>query len=373
MWRSTHPVWAMAFRPFYLLAALWGAAAVLLWAWGFQGTASLSGLYWHAHEMIWGYAAAVVVGFLLTAAATWTGQTPVRGKLLMALAGCWLLARVTALLPQGALWSGVAGTVFFALALWGLGAAVWRSRNQRNYLTVAALAVFALTHTAFHLGVPQQGALTAGLMVVAGFIGLIGSRVIPFFTAKRLNTAQPAPLAWLNHAALLLPITAGVLMMYAPAHTGTAWAGIACAGVAAVQLWRWHQRGIWREPLLWTLFVGYAFTVAGVAIAAATPYRSAGIHLIAVGGIGLLTLSMMTRTALGHTGRALYPAPSGLTAAFWLMTAAALIRVAAAALAGTAYLHSVRLSAALFAAALLLYAWRYLPWLLRPRLDGKNG
>ena len=373
MWRSTHPVWAMAFRPFYLLAALWGAVAILLWGFGFQGTPSLSGLYWHAHEMIWGYAAAVVVGFLLTAVATWTKQPPVRGRLLMALAGCWLLARTAALLPQGAPWAGAAGTVFFLLALWGLGSAVWRSRNVRNYLTVLALAGFALSHTAFHLGSPPQSALTAGLMTVAGFIGLIGSRVIPFFTAKRLNTPSPPAAAWLNHAALILPLMAGVLMLRQNTSIAAAAAGMGCAGVAAVQLWCWHQRGIWREPLLWTLFVGYAFTAAGVAITAATTYRSAGIHLIAVGGIGLLTLSMMTRTALGHTGRPLYPTPSGLTAAFWLMTAAAVLRIAATVFSGTAYLHSIRLSAVLFALALLLYVWRYLPWLLQPRCDGKIG
>ncbi|UOP05676.2 NnrS family protein [Conchiformibius kuhniae] len=371
LWHPTHAVWAMAFRPFYLLAAGWGAVAVLLWGFGFRGTVSLPGVYWHAHEMIWGYAAAVVVGFLLTASASWTGQPPVRGKLLMALAAAWLTARTAALLPQGALWSGVAGTIFFALALYSLGKPVWHCRNRRNYFTVAALALFAATHTAFHAGLPPGSTMRAGLMTVAGFIGLMGSRVIPFFTARRLGGTQAAA-SWQNQAAMLLPLLAGLSLSLEQTLLARL-TGTGFAAIAAWQLRRWWHKDVWREPLLWTLFAGYAMTAAGVALTAAAPHTGAGTHLIAVGGIGLLTLSMMTRTALGHTGRPLYPAPRPMPQAFILMTAAALLRVAATWLGGNAYLHTIRLSAALFACALLLYLSRYLTWLLRPRCDGKTG
>mgnify|MGYP003084764169 CR=1 FL=1 len=111
-----HPIWAMAFRPFYSLAALYGALSILLWGFGYQGTPELSGFYWHAHEMIWGYAGLVVIAFLLTAVATWTGQPPTRGGALAGLTAFWLAARIAAFIPGwGAVASGIAGTVFFGM------------------------------------------------------------------------------------------------------------------------------------------------------------------------------------------------------------------------------------------------------------------
>ena len=111
---TKHPVWAMAFRPFYSLAALYGALSVLLWGFGYKGTYELSGFYWHAHEMIWGYAGLVVIAFLLTAVATWTGQPPTRGGVLVGLTAFWLAARIAVFIPGwGAAASGILGTLFF--------------------------------------------------------------------------------------------------------------------------------------------------------------------------------------------------------------------------------------------------------------------
>ena len=154
--------------------------------------------------------------------------------------------------------------------------------------------------------------------------------------------------------------------------------GAGCLG--CVQSYRWFNRGILGEPMLWTLHLGYAASSLGMVVLAvsfaAPSLQSLGVHLLAVGGIGLLTISMMVRTALGHTARPLYPAPAGMGTAFWLMVAATAVRALAAVMAfvnATAYTHSIRLSASLFAASLLLYFWRYRPWLTQPRLDGKAG
>lgn len=377
------PVWAMAFRPFYPLAAIFGALSVLLWGLGYQGTAELPSLYWHAHEMIWGYAGAVVVGFLLTAVATWTGQPPTRGAALAGLAACWLVARVALYFPHGAALSGVAGTVFFWYAAVCLALPVIRSRNSRNYIAVAALFVFGLTHALFHLYLqPFHAAallngLMAGLMMVAGFIGLVGMRIMPFFTAKRLNIPQVATPAWVALSALLLPMLAAVLMMLQTALPAAAVAAMAAGVINVVQVCRWWNGKVLREPMLWVLFAGYLFTALGLIASGAAQwqpaYLSLGVHLTGVGGIGLLTVGMMARTALGHTGRSIYPAPASVTAAFWLMAAAALVRAAVAFSSGTAYTHGIRFSAVLFALSLLLYAWRYTPWLLSPRADGKAG
>ena len=379
----SHPVWAMAFRPFYALAALFGALSVLLWGFGYQGTAEMPSFYWHAHEMIWGYAGAVVVGFLLTAVATWTGQPPTRGAVLFGLVACWLLARAAVYFPGGAAASGVLGTLFFWYAAVCMAVPVIRSRNSRNYIAVAALVLFGLTHAVFHIYLrPFQAAallngMLAGLIMVAGFIGLVGMRIMPFFTAKRLGIAQVPSPVWVALSALVLPMVTALLMLFQTALPLAAVCAAAAGVINVVQIFRWWHRRVLREPMLWILFAGYLFTALGlitVGVAQWQPvYLSLGAHLIGVGGIGLLTVGMMARTALGHTGHPIYPAPPPMTLAFWLMIGATLVRVLAAFTGGTAYTHSIRLSAALFAVSLLLYAWRYIPWLTAPRADGKPG
>ena len=385
-----HPVFAMAFRPLYLLAALYGAVSILMWSFGWYSTLQLPAYFWHAHEMIWGYAGAIVVAFLLTAVATWTGQPPVRGARLAGLVGLWLIARIATLFPQGAAVSGIAGTAFFWLAAALMAAPVIKSRNGNNYIAVVALAAFGLSHAVFHLYLTQPlfdgsalfNGLLAGLFMVSGFIGLIGTRIISFFTSRRLNTAQVANPKWTAFAALLLPLTAALSTMLQLFPALAALCAVAAGLLGLVQTVRWFEKGVLREPLLWVLFAGYLFASLGLAVLGVSQWMKSyiltnmGVHLIAVGGIGLLTLGMMVRTALGHTGRPLYPVPKPMSAAFVLMLAAALCRAASAALVAvntTAYLHSMRLSAVLFAAALVLYIYRYLPWLTQPRIDGKAG
>ncbi|MCP1659154.1 NnrS family protein [Neisseria perflava] len=380
----THPVWAMAFRPLYSLAALYGALSILLWGFGYQGTGELPSFYWHAHEMIWGYAGLVVVAFLLTAVATWTSQPPTRGGVLAGLTALWLLARICAFIPTwGTDVSGVFGTLFFWYAAVCMAIPVVRTKNKRNYAAVFALFVLGGTHMVFHLRLHAHdyaallGGLQAGLIVVAGFIGLIGTRIISFFTSKRLNVPQiPSP-AWMAHAALWLPVITAMLMAHQMLLPVAALCAFAAGIISLVQLYRWWYKAVLKEPMLWILFAGYLFTGLGLMAVGMSYFQpsflSLGVHLIGVGGIGVLTLGMMARTALGHTGNAIYPPPKVIPVAFWLMMAATAVRVLAAFVGGTAYNHSIRCSAALFALALLLYAWKYIPWLIRPRVDGRPG
>lgn len=383
--KPSHPVWAMAFRPLYLLTSAYAVLSILLWGFGYQGTRALPSYFWHSHRMIWGYAGAVVVAFLLTAVATWTGQPPVRGKFLMAIVGAWILARISAFLPTGLL-TAFFGTAFYWLAAYGMGESVYRSRNSRNYLAVVALFLIGVSHLSFHIYLHKldNGALAnglhAGLMLVAGFIGLIGNRIIPFFTSRRLNTPQIGSPQWAITAALVLPMISALLMMTQTAVALTFYLNLFAGVLGCVQVKRWFDKAILREPMLWTLHAGYAFSSVGLifmAFGVAAPQTmSLGVHLLSVGGMGLLTVSMMTRTALGHTGRALYPAPKWLPTAFWLMVAAAVLRAFAAVMLyvnTTAYMHSRTCSAILFAASLTIYFVRYFPWLTQPRVDGKAG
>lgn len=384
-----HHIWAMAFRPFYLLAAAYGAISILLWGFGYTGTSVLPAQYWHAHEMIWGYSGAVVVAFLLTAVATWTGQPPVRGKFLMALVGLWLLARLTIFFGATTSVSYIAGTLFYWLAAVGMGISVVRSQNSRNYIAVFALFVFGLTHAVFHAylepfrPIELHNGLLAGLVMVSGFIGLIGNRIIPFFTARKLNVEQVATPMWAMLAALVLPMMMATLLMFQAALWLAGVLGVFGGVLGLVQSVRWFHKGVLPESMLWILHAGYAAASLGLLVLGVAQFSggynqlgSLGVHLIAVGGIGLLTIGMMTRTALGHTARPLYPAPKGLTLAFWLMVAATVLRGVSALLMtvnATAYVHSYRTAAVLFAASLLIFFWRYAPWLTQPRLDGKQG
>ena len=379
-----HPVWAMAFRPFYSLAALYGALSILLWGFGYQGTPELPGFYWHAHEMIWGYAGLVVIAFLLTAVATWTGQPPTRGKALAGLTAFWLLARLCVFIPGwGATASGIFGTIFFWYGAVCMALPVIRSQNKRNYVAVFAIFVLGGTHFAFHMKIQPFDAialmtgLQSGLIMVAGFIGLIGMRIISFFTSKRLNVPQiPSP-QWVAHASLWLPMLTAMMMAHNILPGLAALFSIAAGAIFTVQVYRWWYKAVLKEPMLWILFAGYLFTGLGLIAVGLSYWISSflnlGVHLIGVGGIGVLTLGMMARTALGHTGNSIYPPPKVVPVAFWLMIAATVIRVLATFVSGTAYTHSIRCSAALFAVSLLLYAWKYIPWLIRPRSDGRPG
>ncbi|WP_374503335.1 NnrS family protein [Zoogloea sp.] len=372
---------SMAFRPFYLLAAMQGVVAILAWGLGYGGTQALPSFLWHGHEMIWGYAGAVIVGFVLTAAATWTGQAPLRGAPLAGLAALWLAARGALLAwPDSNLPGGMLSALFFTWAALALAVPVVRSRNVRNYGVPLLLLAFGLADLGFNLAaaglidLDPRHMLHVGLLLVATVIFFMGMRVIAFFTSRSLKVPQVAN----PRSIAALAIGAPLLMAVMVAGRGPAeWIcllGLVGALVNLRQLLRWWHPQVLHQPLLWVLFAGYLCAALGVglygiAALAAPALTGAALHSIAVGGIGLLTLGMMTRTALGHTGRLLtLPAPLGV--AFGCLVAATILRIAAALTLPFAS-EALVASALCFAAGLCLFAWRFGPWLLRPRADGR--
>jgi uncharacterized protein involved in response to NO len=372
---------SMAFRPFYLLAAVQAVVAILAWAFGFGGTRALPGYLWHGHEMIWGYAGAVIVGFLLTAVATWTGQPPTRGPLLGALVALWLAARIVLIaVPESNLWGGALSVLFFVAAAACLAVPIVRSRNVRNYGVPPLLLAFAAGNLAFHLAVaglveldPRQF-LHVGLLIVSAVISFMGLRVIAFFTSRTLNVPQVVNPRAVGIVAIGAPLAMALLVAVRGPVAAIGVLGVLGAAANLRQLGRWWHRRVLGQPLLWVLFAGYLCTAAGVGLYgiasfAAPSLTSAALHGIAVGGIGLLTLGMMSRTALGHTGRPL-ELPSPMAAAYWCVLAATVLRIAAALpipFAGQLLIPS----ALCFAAGFGLFAYRYGPWLIRPRADGR--
>jgi uncharacterized protein involved in response to NO len=381
-------LFSYAFRIFFLLAGLYAVIAQALWIAGLHGLrwagAPAVTPLWHAHEMTLGFGGAVVAGFLLTAVATWTGRSPLRGLWLAALAAAWLAGRLAAALGGGLPASALATLdLAFPLLLAGLATReIVLGRSWRNFGIAAITWVLAALTLLYHLGatgaVPRGERHAISLMVhlLALLIAVIGGRVIPLFTANWLRlrgeTRWPVPRPRLDQAAIALLAVAGVADGLAPESVV---AGAACvlAGIAnLLRLAGWQGARTLQNPLLWVLHLAFGALAAGYVLIGASVLglpltRSAALHLLTIGGIGGMILAMTTRVALGHTGRAL-AVPSPIVLAYLLLAAAALMRSLGPALPG-AYMASIDLSALLWIAAFALFLWRYVPILSSPRAD----
>jgi uncharacterized protein involved in response to NO len=380
-------LWALGFRPFYLVAALFAALSVPLWALQFTGWLPqpwLRGPLWHAHEMLFGFTLAVIVGFLFTAGSNWSGQPTPKGRALMALVGLWLLARVLVLSPWGVA-SLVANVAFAWWAAAGLARALWRGGNRRNYFFVGLLvllgAASGVMHAALLWGDPVSPAQAAhasrvALDVVLFIMLVMTGRVVPMFTNNGVPGAQARSQPQLERALgagvlLLLPLDA--LGLHGPWLASLL---LLLAGLTVWRLWLWHPWRTRHAPLVWILHAACAWLPVHLGLRAAAELGwvmpSLATHALTAGTIGALTLGMMTRTARGHTGR-LLQAGRLEVAAYGAVLAAAVLRVGLP-LLNPAWLGlAAELSAGLWSLAFGLYAWQYTPWLLRPRLDGRPG
>ena len=377
-------LWNLGFRPFYLLASVFSAVSVLLWAAQYSGwlpAAYLQGPLWHGHEMLFGYTLAVVAGFLLTAVRAWTGQPTPVGAPLMALAALWVAGRVLMLTPLGAL-SAIVNAVFPVALAAAIAIPLWQSRNVRNYFFVGLLllmgALVALLHLAL-LGIfelPPRLSLVLGLDVMLFIMVVMGGRVIPMFTNNGVSGAGATRHAWLEKLALgsVLLLFMADLLQWPSAIVAVIALGAALAH--GLRLYYWRSWRTLSTPLVWILHAAYAWIVIYLALRALSGPgwlpESYAIHALTTGAIGGLTLGMMTRTARGHTARPLVADGFELTC-FLLIQGAAVARVFGVMVSAAWYLPSIQASGVLWAAAFGIYAVRYWPVLTRPRLDGKPG
>ncbi len=380
----TFALWQLGFRPFYLLASAFGALSVGLWAMqfaGWLGQPYLQGPMWHAHEMLFGFALAVVVGFLLTAGSNWSGRPTLSGAPLAALAVLWVAGRILVLTPYG--WAAAVVNAAFPLAAAvALAIPFVAARNRRNYFFVGLLLLMSAAALAVHLsqlGVLQipgwlgvQVALDALLFIMAVMAG----RVIPMFTHSGVPGAKAGRRPALERAALgtvLALLAADALQLH-----GLALAALAAAGGLA-HLARWALWQPWktvRAPVVWVLHAAYLWIPVHLALRSLAELGwiapSIATHALTVGAAGGLIIGMMTRTARGHTGRPLR-ADRVDVACYLLVLGAALVRVVVPLVAASATRPAVIGSAALWSAGFALYALRYWPALTRPRLDGRPG
>ncbi|ABI55582.1 NnrS family protein [Alkalilimnicola ehrlichii MLHE-1] len=380
------PLLSQPYRPFFLLAALFGAFSVLQWVvWlagsGTPGPVGLNPLIWHGHEMVFGFAAAIIAGFLLTAVQNWTGIRAVGPWALLGLVLLWALARLgfthPPWFPPVAL--AALDVAFLPLVAVALARPLLLTGNRRNLLFLPILLALALLNGLIHLdllgialGWGRPALLTAVLMVALLMV-LMGGRVIPFFTGRRLPQAEVVQRPVLHWAAAGLALASTLAWLLIPHNPVTGLVLALTAIVLVLRLSDWRPLATRGEPLLWILHLGYLWLAVGYALLAASAFglgvpATAGVHALMTGALGALGLGMIARVALGHTGRPLSVGP-GMTAAFVLVNAAALTRVVTAlGWGGSALLHT---SAVLWAVAFALYLVHFLPILLRPRADAQ--
>jgi len=374
------PVLQLAFRPFFLAAALCAVIAIPLWLvflWTGLAPAGVS-TSWHIHEMLTGFAATTILGFVLTAVQTWTGQRSVHGGILLLMLALWFVARICWLLGPALYWPGaIADGLLFLFAAGAMARLVYRARNWRNAFFVAVFLAFAVFSGLYTLAL-EQGDFNAAralqdfvFYLIVHVVLVVGGRVIPFFSDRLLGRPETQRYRWLELAALLSSVTFMLAITYS--RTG-ATLQVCAALVAMLNLLRWLSWKPWQSrsvALLWSLHTAYAFLILGFsAIAVGLPI-SVSVHIIAVGGIGLMILAMISRVSLGHSGRPL-ELPPGLVAAYCALVVAALSRALAGMLPHY-YLPLLAIAAAAWTLGFALFLYRYLPILTTPRVDGKPG
>jgi uncharacterized protein involved in response to NO len=377
-------LWALGFRPFYLLASIFGALSIALWSLQFTGWLPrpyLPAPIWHAHEMIFGFVLAVVVGFLFTAGRNWANLPTPTGAPLAAIVALWLAARILVLTPFG--WAGAIVNAAFPLAAAvGLAIPFWRAGNRRNYFFVALLVVLSCATLAVHLGelgvvrLPGWVGIQAALDVILFIVAVMAGRVVPMFTNNGIPGAGAARQPMLEKIALgsvLVLLAADVL------QAGGLSLAVLATLAAAAHLARWILWRPWktlRAPLVWVLHAAYLWVVVHLLLRAGAALgwlpASLAAHALTVGAIGGVVIGMITRTARGHTGRPLQ-ADGFETTCYALVMMAAVVRVFVPLAAPALLTNAVLWSGASWAAAFGLYAVRYWPVLTRPRLDGRPG
>jgi uncharacterized protein involved in response to NO len=342
------PVLSFGFRPFFLGGTLWAGCAMPLWigllAGRFGFAASYGAVAWHAHEFLFGYVAAIVAGFILTAIPNWTGRLPVRGGPLLALFGLWAAGRI-ALLAVGMI-GFVPAVVIDSLFLPALAAVILREiiagRDRRNVKVALLITLLAAANILFHVEVYVAGmadyGLRAATAAIIGLIMLVGGRVTPSFThnwlAKRKSNRRPAPFGRYDVVTLFAGAGALILWLALPNAVATGVALLLAGSLHAYRLSRWAGAATWREPLVLILHVGYGFVPLGficVGIAVLWPSLfppGAALHAWTAGAMGVMTLAVMTRATLSHSGRD-PTLTTAMQAIYALAVLAALARIAA--------------------------------------------
>ena len=380
--RLDSTLFAKGFRPFFLGASLVGVVLIVAWLgvlfWGLS-LGARSPLLWHGHEMVYGFALAVVAGFLLTAVANWTGRETLTGMPLAGLFGLWLIGRATSWIGSGPLLlpAQLVELAFLPVLTVVLGRRILAARNWRNVGFLAMLAGLWLCDLGYAFGPSPSVALARAVDLVVLMIVIVAGRVVPMFTRNGTGHADVGSWPGLDRAALLAVIaTFFVSTMGRGGSTQALFEGV--SGLLLVlRMIPWKTHWTFRTPLVWILHMGHTWVAIGFFLRAlyhgfGIGLETLGLHAHTAGAIGVMTFGMMSRVALGHTGRPLV-LPPGMTFAFCAIGLAAVVRVLPGLFWLDFYRESLVVSGLLFSAAQVLYLSIYGPILSGPRIDGRPG
>jgi uncharacterized protein involved in response to NO len=380
----------LGFRPFFLFAALFSIVSMSAWmaiylGWTTPSVTKLAPQQWHAHEMIFGYAMAVVAGFLLTAVRNWTNIPTLTGATLALLLATWLSARVLMLLAPNQLIPIFILDVGFNLALAvAIAIPLIQAKQMKQLGIVSKIVLLGVANALFYLGAlglldhGVRWGLYSGLYLILSLIFVMARRVVPFFIERGVGyPVQLTNRTWVDRSSLVLLLLFWIVDVFLEQAV---LAGVLAAGLFVVHVVRladWHTPGVWKKPLLWVLFLGYGGAISGFLLKALTPVVPLSpylaVHAFAVGGIGLMTVGMMARVALGHTGRSIQEPPKVLAPIFFLLAGAFVVRVLLPMFDAAHYVLWVGVSQALWLAAFGLLAAICAPILIKARVDGQPG
>lgn len=390
--RSRFALFDYGFRPFFLLCGLYALVIVPLWLFRFAHASVpfgvLPGVYWHAHEMLFGFIAAAIAGFLLTAVPSWTGSPGFAGRPLIIMVLLWLAGRVAMALADALpFWLAALTELAFLPALLTLLAPpIVRARN-RNLPILAVLTVLWLIDAAFMRALQTgdmllaAGAARVAIDLVLMLVVVIGGRIVPAFTGNALRRlgvgVAPVSRGWLEVVAIGSVVAIAICDVFFPESIAAGALAALAAAAHAARLAGWRSFRARGEPILWVLHVAYAWLPIGLALKACwllgdVAWAAKWQHALTFGAFGTMILAVMTRASLGHTGRPLVVNRS-IAVAYLLMTLGALLRVFGGAWTPQYYLLALTLSGLAWCAAFLIFVWVYGPILMFPRLDGRQG
>lgn len=388
--RPNNPLWNLGFRPFFLGAAVVTVISMALWmaVYVFHLGLPLRGItsfQWHAHEMIYGFAMAVIAGFLLTAVKNWTGVQTLYGLGLAILFTLWTIPRILFLF--GTSWLFISGFFDLLFAVCLLGAIIYpiaKAKQWRQVGIIAILLLLGLGNACFYLGAAgfsERGTyigIYGGLFLIIGLVLVVGRRVIPFFV--EVGVGYPVKLR--NSPALDITIIALYIAFFiSEVILQNKWIAAGTALILALtnsmRLVGWYTKGIWQKPLLWSLFVAFAWINIGFLLLAINVFLNLSnvtvIHAFSVGGIGLIILSMIARVTLGHTGRNIQNPPPIVRISLIIIIIGTVLRVIAPLLIGNYYVFWMASAQMLWIVAFSIFLITYLPMLTGPRVDGQFG
>ncbi|MCC7403637.1 MAG: NnrS family protein [Bdellovibrionales bacterium] len=386
-WNFDSPIWALGFRPFFLLGSMSGLVLMSIWI-SFQTLFIPAIPYfqpasWHAHEMIFGFCSAIIAGFLLTASQNWTGVPGVRHARLFTLVMIWLGGRLGAQVwPHPNVVYALVDLAFFPALGWMLWPYLGRPEQKNNRVFYLAFLLLFVGNLLIHLEAlkftteTEPTGIRLGINGVLLVVVLIGGRVLPFFAGRALPTAHIKTTLWVEKT--IVPLTCGFAVLES-LFTNHVWLAPLALLMAAAHGWRWWQWGPWQtrtQPILWVLYVAYFFLILGFFLQALSCWElimpSVATHAFTVGGFSLIMLGMMSRVSLGHTGRPIQSTPI-IVAAYVILLCAAVIRILIPIVAVQFYREAITISGLMFVTAFGIFLVKYLPILWLPRVDGRPG